>query len=171
MMFEALQPALLIFSLRIIDVSLYTMRIMMVMRGRKALAWMFAICQSLVFVTAITSVITDIGNWTKVVGYAAGFATGNVVGMLIEQRLAIGFTHLRIVSAGYGIEIAEELRAAGFGVTEISGQGKDGMVEMVSCSVQRRKTNRALAIVDQIDHEAYVTVENIRSYSKGFWPK
>jgi uncharacterized protein YebE (UPF0316 family) len=170
-MLEAIQPALLIFSLRIIDVPLYTMRIMMVMRGRKGLAWMFAICQSMVFVTAITSVISDIGNWTKVVGYAAGFATGNVVGMLIEQRLAIGISHLRIVSSGYGIEIAEELRAAGFGVTEISGQGKDGMVELISCSVQRRKTNQALAIVDRIDQDAYVTVENIRSVSKGYWPK
>ena len=170
-MFDIIQPALLIFSLRIIDVSLYTMRIMMVMRGRKALAWVFAICQSMVFVTAITSVISDIGNWTKVVGYAAGFATGNVVGMLIEQRLAIGFSHLRIVSSGYGIEIAETLREAGFGVTEISGQGKDGMVEMISCSVQRRKTNQALAIVDRIDQDAYVTVENIRSFSKGYWPR
>ena len=170
-MLETIQPALLIFSLRIIDVSLYTMRIMMVMRGRKALAWVFAIFQSMVFVTAITSVIADIGNWTKVVGYAAGFATGNVVGMLIEQRLAIGFSHVRIVSSGYGIEIAEQLRAAGFGVTEISGQGKDGMVEMISCSVQRRKTKQALAIVDQIDQDAYVTVENIRSFSKGYWSK
>jgi len=170
-MLEAIQPALLIFSLRIIDVSLYTMRIMMVMRGRKVLAWIFAICQALVYVNAVASVITDIGNWTKVVGYAAGFATGNVVGMLIEQRLAIGFSHLRIVSTGFGIEIAEELRYAGFGVTEISGQGKDGMVEMISCSVQRRKTNQALTIVDRIDQDAYVTVENIRSISKGFLPK
>ena len=170
-MLTIIQPALLIFSLRIIDVSLYTMRFMMVMRGRKGLAWIFAISQSLVFVTAITSVIADIGNWTKVVGYAAGFATGNVVGMLIEQRLGIGFSHLRIISTGYGIELAEALRAAGFGVTEISGQGKDGMVEILSCSVQRRKTNQAVAIVDRIDQDAYVTVENIRSFSKGFWSK
>ena len=94
----ALLPGLLIFSLRIVDVSLYTLRFMMVIRGRKRLAWIFAICQSLVFVTAITSVISDIGNWIKVIGYAAGFATGNVVGMLIEQRLAIGFSQLNIVS-------------------------------------------------------------------------
>jgi len=162
-------PALLIFSLRIIDVSLYTLRIMMVMRGRKGLAWIFAICQSLVFVSAITSVIADIGNWPKVIGYAAGFATGNVVGMLVEPRLAIGYSHLRIISSGHGLEIAEQLRAAGFGVTEISGQGKDGMVEMVSCSVQRRKTNQVLAIVDHIDQQAYITVENIQSFSKGYW--
>lgn len=168
-MLDYLLPALLLFSLRIVDVSLYTMRIMMVMRGRKGLAWIFAICQSLVFVTAITSIITDLGNWSKVIGYAAGFATGNVVGMLIERRLAIGYSHLRIISSGYGLEIAEQLRSAGFGVTEISGQGKDGMVEMISCSVQRRKTNQALAIVDRIDQQAYITVENIQSFSKGYW--
>lgn len=162
-------PALLLFSLRLVDVSLYTMRIMMVMRGRKGLAWFFAICQSLVFVSAITSVIADLGNWPKVIGYAAGFATGNVIGIMIERRLAIGFSHLRIISSGYGLEIAEQLRAAGFGVTEISGQGKDGMVEMISCSVQRRKTDQALAIVDRIDQQAYITVENIVSFSKGYW--
>lgn len=170
-MLTYLQPALLIFSLRIVDVSLYTMRIMMVARGRKGLAWIFAICQSLVYITAIVSVITDFGNWSKVLGYAAGFATGNVVGLLIEQRLAIGFSHLMIISPGYGIEIAEQLRGAGFGVTEISGQGKDGMVEMIICDVQRRKTNQAVAIVDRIDRDAYITVENIRSFSKGFWSR
>jgi uncharacterized protein YebE (UPF0316 family) len=168
-MLSFILPALLLFSLRIVDVSLYTMRIMMVMRGRKGLAWIFALCQSLVFVSAITSVISDIGNWPKVIGYAAGFATGNVVGILLERRLAIGFSHVRIISSGYGLEIAEQLRSAGFGVTEISGQGKDGMVEMISCSVQRRKTSHALAIIDRIDQQAYITVENIQSISKGYW--
>ena len=98
--------ALLIFTLRIIDVSLATMRLLMVMRGRKGLAWIFGFFQALVFIIAIRAILADIGNWQNLIGYAAGFATGNVVGMLVEERLAIGYTHIRIISSRRGNQVA-----------------------------------------------------------------
>ncbi len=98
-MIEFLSPVLIIFSLRIVDISFYTIRILMVMRGRKGLAWIFAFFQASVYVIALRFVLSDLGNWGKTLGYAAGFATGLVVGMAIEERLAIGYSHLRIISS------------------------------------------------------------------------
>jgi uncharacterized protein YebE (UPF0316 family) len=160
---------LTLFSLRLIDISLYTVRIMMVVRGRKRLAWLFAFCQSFVYVIGIRAVLSDLGNWGKIIGYAAGFATGIVVGMWIESRLAIGYTHLRLVSARRGVELAERLRGAGYAVTEVAAFGKDGMVTLLYCSVQRRKAAEVEHIAQEVDPEAFITAEAVRSVQRGFW--
>jgi len=164
-----LLSALLIFTLRIIDVSMATLRLLMVMRGRKGLAWIFGFFQAFVFIIAIRAVLTNIGNWQNLIAYAAGFATGSVVGMLVEERLAIGFTHLRIISSRRGNKVAEHLRAAGFAVTEIPARGKDGTVTLLNCSVRRKRVSLIRRLVEEIDADAMVTAENIRAIRKGFW--
>ena len=152
-----------------VDISLYTIRIMMVVRGRKANAWLFGFCQATVYVTALRAVLADVGDWGKILGYAAGFATGLVVGMMIEGRLAIGYTHLRTISPGHGAELAERLRIAGYAVTEVSGQGKDGMVTVLNCSIRRRNTTEVVKLIQEVDGEAFITAEAVRSVRRGFW--
>jgi uncharacterized protein YebE (UPF0316 family) len=168
-MFPLVQSALFIFGLRVVDISLYTVRILMVFRGRKAYAWIFGFFQALVYVIALRAVLADIGNWLNLIGYAAGFATGNVVGILIEERLAIGYTHLRIISSRRGAEISEKLRDTGYAVTEVSGRGKDGTVSIINCSVMRKKVDEVRQLVEQTDSQAMITAEDVRSVRRGFW--
>jgi len=97
----------LIFLLRVSDMTLDTLRVLVVMRGRKAYAWILGFFQAGIFVLAISSVLEHLDNPINIVGYAAGFATGNVVGMLIEERMAIGHILLSVVSPGRGTAIAE----------------------------------------------------------------
>jgi uncharacterized protein YebE (UPF0316 family) len=158
-MWISIQAGLFIFGLRIIDISLYTMRLLMVTRGRKGLAACFAFFQSILFVTAIRAVLTNLDNPYIILGYAAGFATGLVVGMSLESRLAIGYTHIRIVSTGRGAQITEGLRQAGYGVTEIPARGKDGMVTMLNCT----------QLVDSIDPNSFISAEEVRTVRRGFW--
>jgi uncharacterized protein YebE (UPF0316 family) len=166
---QALGEAALIFCLRVSDMSLDTLRMLFVMRGRKPLAWGLGFFQALIFVVAITSVISNLDNPLNVVGYAAGFATGNVVGMLIEERLAIGHVHLRIISSRRGSAIASRLREEGYAVTEIPARGKDGMVTLLNCSVLRRKVAQVDDIVKEVDPGAFVTAEEVRSIWRGHW--
>jgi uncharacterized protein YebE (UPF0316 family) len=168
-MFAFIQPALWIFSLRVVDISLYTMRIFMVTRGRKAGAWAFGFAQALVYVLAIRAVVSDLDNFLNMLGYAAGYATGLVVGILIDRRLALGHLLLRIISSHRGLEIANDLRKAGFAVTEISGQGQEGMVSLLICNIFRRHLDRVLEIVDSLDEKAFVTAEDVTPLQRGFW--
>lgn len=168
-MWEILQAGLFIFSLRIIDISLYTMRIMMVVRGRKLLAWGFAFFQASVYIIAIRGVLTGDRNLATIIGYAAGFATGLVVGILLESRLAIGYTHLRVVSSGRGVEITEQLRQAGHAVTEYPGRGRDGTVSVLSINVLRKHESEVLELIACADPEAFVTAENVISRRRGYW--
>jgi uncharacterized protein YebE (UPF0316 family) len=165
----AAQAGIFLFFLRIVDISLYTLRIMMVARGLKAQAAFFAFCQSLAFVTAIRAVLTNLDQPFIIAGYAAGFATGLVVGMTLESRLAIGYTHLRIVSSGRGAEICERLRGDGYAVTEVPARGRDGTVTLLICDVLRRDAPRVAQLVDNLDPAAFITAESVRSVSHGFW--
>ncbi|HLA99114.1 MAG TPA: DUF5698 domain-containing protein [Anaerolineales bacterium] len=165
----AIVSALIVFILRALDIAVYTVRITMVMRGRKAYAWLFGFIQAFVFVSAIRVVLIDLDNWLNIAGYAAGFATGNVVGMFIEGRLAIGITHLRIFSPRRGAELAEQLRLSGYAVTEVAGRGIQGVVEVINCSVRRREERQVTELVAKIDAQAYITAEDVRLVWHGFW--
>lgn len=159
----------LIFLLRVCDMTLDTLRVLVVMRGRKGIAWVLGFFQASIFVLAISSVLSNLDNPLNVIGYAAGFATGNVVGMLIEERLAIGHIHLSIVSSRLGSAIAEHLRDQGYAVTEIPARGKDGMVSLLHVSVLRKNVDRVRKLVNEIDSDAFITSEDVRPVRRGFW--
>jgi uncharacterized protein YebE (UPF0316 family) len=158
-----------IFFLRIGDMSLDTIRMLFVIRGRKALAWGLGFAQSLLFVVAIGSVLSNLNNVFTILAYAAGFATGNVVGMLIEERMAIGYLQFSIISSNRGAVIAERLRTGGHAVTEIPARGKNGTVTMLQTSVKRKDMDNIETIVLEADPEAFITRDEVRPVRRGYW--
>jgi uncharacterized protein YebE (UPF0316 family) len=165
---DPLLAGLLIFALRIVDVSMAIVRLLMVIRGRKALAWLFGFVQAFVYIVAIREVMADLGNWINILSYAAGFATGTVVGIWIEERLAIGYGHVRIMSPRRGSSVTNRLREAGFGVTVVPGRGRDGMVDVLVTTVPRRQVRTVTRLVEETDPGAFIPVENVRPLRKGF---
>jgi uncharacterized protein YebE (UPF0316 family) len=154
--------ALLIFCCRVVDVSCDTMRVLMAMRGHRAIAAVLGFIQALIWIVAVGNAIKYLNSWYHILGYAAGFATGTMVGMTIERLLAYGLSQVRIVSQHGGVEIAEALRERGYGATEVPGYGRDGGVEIVHSVVQRQHLDEVVKIVDTWDSKAFVTVEEPR---------
>jgi len=160
---------LVIFGLRVLNMTLDTLRMLFVLRGKKTLSWVFGFMVSLIHVLLLTSILSNLNNPLYIVAYAAGFATGGVVGMWIEERLAIGFVHLQIISPSWGVVMAQKLRENGFAVTEIPARGKDGMVSMLSLSVRRKQVLTVEKIINECDEAAFVTSEDIHPVRRGFW--
>ena len=161
--------ALILFILRVVDMSVGTLRMMVSLRGNKWLSWILGFIQSIIFVLAITSVLSSLDNILNIIAYAAGYATGGVVGMWLEGKLAIGYTHVQITSSRRGAALAEKLRDEGFAVTEISARGKDGMVSMLSCNVRRKRVSLVRQIVRAADEDAFMTSEDVHRIQRGFW--
>lgn len=161
--------ALMIFGLRVCDMTLDTIRVLFVVRGKKLLVWLLGFFQSIIFVVAISSVLTQLNNILNVFGYAMGFATGNLVGMLIEQRLAIGHILVTVISSTRGALITEKLRSSGYAVTQIAGHGKDGTVFELHASVLRKDVPNVETIVLEADPQAFITAEDVRPVRRGFW--
>lgn len=161
--------ALVIFGLRVVNMTLDTLRMLFTMRGKKTLAWIIGFLVSLIYVLLLTSVLSNLNNPLYIIAYSAGFATGGVVGMWIEERLAIGFVHLQVVSPRRGVVMAKKLRDNGYAVTEIPARGKDGMVSMLSLSVRRRQVLSVEKIINECDEAAFITSEDVHAVQRGFW--
>lgn len=159
----------LIFITRVANMSLDTIRVKMVMRGRRSAAWLLGFVQTVIYVGVLTAVINDLTNILNLVAYAGGFATGNVVGMWVEERLAVGHINLRIISPNLGNAIVKLLREKGYAVTEIPARGKDGAVTLLNASVFRRHVGAVMGIVESVDPQAFMTAEDMRPVRRGFW--
>ena len=163
--------ALAIFCFRVLDVSLGTARSLLAVRGHKYVAASLGFVEAIVFVLAISRVINHLDNPFNIVGYAAGFATGNVVGVTVEGWLGIGYQTVHVISAEASLEIVEQLREAGFGVTTFTGQGRNGPVVMLLVMVRRKRVRQLLETVRNVDPSAFVTVEELRSALHGYLPQ
>lgn len=161
--------ALIIMLLRICDMTMDTIRVLFVVRGKRLLVWILGFFQSLIYVVAISSVLTRLDNPLNILAYALGFATGNVVGMTIEGKLAIGHILMTIISSTRGTKITETLRNSGYAVTEIPGRGKDGTVFELHASILRKDVDTVEAIVKETDPHAFITAEDVRPVRRGFF--
>lgn len=159
---------LLIFLLRICDVSIATMRLLYAVRGRKLIAASLGFVEILIWILAVSAVVRNFHSPGLVIAYAAGFSAGNFLGITIEEKLALGLAQVRVVSREAGVEIAHALRERGFGVTELLGQGREGRVEIVDTVVQRRDVKSVLREVESWDPEAFISVDEPRSVQRGW---
>src|SRR5215217_3030756 len=124
---DALLPALLIFLLRIVDVSIGTLRVMYMVRGERGKTVPLAFLESGVWVFAITRIIKQVDNPLNMLAFAAGYAAGTMVGMTLERWIASGYILVRVIADSASKEgLAGAIRAAGFGVTVLPGEGRGG---------------------------------------------
>ncbi len=159
---------LVVFLLRVTDVSLATLRMLLIMRGHRILAPLIGFVEILIWVTAVGLVIQHLDSPLHVIGYAAGFATGIYIGLRIEERLALGLATIRTVVRTGGAELATTLRSAGFGVTEMPGMGRDGAVEVLHSVLPRRQVKRCIAAIDAGAPDSFVVVDEPRLVRRGW---
>lgn len=163
-----LGTVILIFFLRIIDVSLGTIRTILIVRGKRSLAPLIGFIEVTIWVVAVSQVITSIDNVWKVLAYSGGFAAGTLVGMWLEERLALGDVAVYVVSREAGEEIAQEVRKADYGATELPAFGHSGPVSMVSVVTPRKRLDELLRLVNSFDPLAFVTIDDKRQVVRGY---
>ncbi|MFH1504789.1 MAG: DUF2179 domain-containing protein [Candidatus Omnitrophota bacterium] len=167
-MFQWVILPLLIFSARILDVSLDTVRILLIGRGKKNIAPLLGFIQVIIWLLAIRQIFLHLSNPVCFIAYAAGFATGTWVGMLLEERLAIGVEVIRIITRNEASRLIEFLRQKNYRVTKVSGQGVTGEVNIVYTIVKRRDTSEVVDIVKRFNPKAFYTIEDIRAVTETF---
>jgi uncharacterized protein YebE (UPF0316 family) len=160
---------LIIFFARICDVTLGTIRIISVSRGLRKLAPILGFFEVLIWIVVIGQLVQNLKSPTAYFGYAAGFACGNYIGMLLEQKLAIGIYMVRIFLPENKNDLAGNLRSKGYGVTVIHGDGFMGPVQMLYISLQRKQMEDLMSVVHAEVPDAFITVEEARTAEKGFF--
>ncbi|MBN2171266.1 MAG: hypothetical protein JW819_08105 [Candidatus Krumholzibacteriota bacterium] len=165
MMLELAQPwlMLLIFLARITDVSMGTVRTIAVVRGRVAIASMLGFVEVIIWIIVVGHVVRTLDNPYNIIAYAAGFATGNAVGIWIERKVALGDLVLRIISRGQGHQVAEAIRELGQPVTEFEGRGRLGPVQLLYVVVDRALSGKIEKAARAVDIDSVIVAEDARS--------
>lgn len=152
----------LVFFARIIDVSIGTLRIIFVSRSLKGWAAVLGFFESLIWVLAISQVMQNLTNVLTYLAFALGFATGNYVGVLIEERIALGSLIVRIITRKDAAVLTEHLWKAGYGVTNLRARGETGPVQLIFTVCRRRNLQDVLALVKRFNPRAFYTIEDVR---------
>lgn len=160
-----------IFFCRISDVSLDTLRVISIVKGQRVRAMVFGVLASGIFIVALATVFRPPIHWLQMVGYAAGFGVGTLVGMTLAARLSAEFVLLRVLSRPPSGPIGDRLRAGGFAVTAVTGQGRDGPVEILFSVVRRSRAREALDVVRAVDEKAFVVLEPVQHAAGGYVPR
>ncbi|HOQ42844.1 MAG TPA: DUF2179 domain-containing protein [Smithellaceae bacterium] len=162
-------PAL-IFMARICDVTLDTLRIIYVSRGMKFAAPMIGFFEVLIWLMAISQIFQNLSNPVCYVAYAGGFAMGNFIGIILEEKMAIGTVVIRIITQKEALQLIEVLKTNHYGVTHTDAQGVMGPVKIIFTIVKRKDIDRVLKIVRTCNPLAFFTIEDVRSVRKGVFP-
>lgn len=171
-----MQPAqsvlpLLVFVAETCVLTLATLRTIAIARGKKLPAALLGFFEVSIWLFAIGQVMQNLSNLGSAAAFAAGFALGNYLGVLIEQKLALGNLSVKITTKRDAQALIEELRSAGFGVTWLSGQGATGPVQVVVTVVQRKDLPSVAAIIQSFDPNAFYAVHELQTAAEGVFPK
>jgi len=160
---------ILIFLARIVDVSIGTMRIIFVSKNLKKLAPLVGFFEVFIWINVIGQVMQNANSIIHYIAYAGGFAAGNYIGIVIEERIAMGNAIVRIITKEDTDDLLKYLRKEKCGVTIIDAQGKKGEVKVLLTVVQRKKLDEIYEAVDRLIPDSFVSTEDVKSVSdEGF---
>lgn len=159
----------LIFVARMSDVTLATMRNIFISKGFRKIVPFIGFFEVLIWLIAMKQVMTYANNWFSYFAWAFGFAMGTVVGMRIEEKLALGTQVLRIITNQDSMELAEALRNARHGITTVDAQGAFGPVKMIFTVVQRKHVKDVIVLIEKHCPSAFYSIEDVRTSEHGYF--
>ncbi len=158
---------LLIFVARILDVSLGTLRIILVARSMRGMASILGFLEIVIWLLAIGQVMQNLNSIENYFAYAAGFAAGTYVGMTIERKLRIGTLLVRIVTKTTADALINHLTERGHRVTHVDAHGAREDVKVIFTVVKRSALNEIISIIQEFNPNAFYTVEDVRMAHQG----
>ena len=160
---------LLIFLARICDQSIGTMRIIFVSKGKRNIAPILGFFEVLIWITAISKIMQNLDNYVNYIAYAAGFATGNLVGMILEEKLAMGIQMIRVFADERGQELVHTLNENGYGATYVEAHGARDKVHLIYTIVHRNELSRVIEVIKTFNPKAFYTIEDVRAANEGIF--
>ena len=161
----------LIFCARICDVSLGTIRVIFISKGIKYLAPLIGFFEVIIWLVAIGQVMNNLTNVASYIAYGGGFAMGTLIGMLIEEKISLGHTSVRIITNEDPSRLVDYLRSQNYGVTTVDGQGATGQVKMVFSIIRRQDLVTVVEVIRKFNPAAFYSIEDVKSVSEGVFPE
>jgi uncharacterized protein YebE (UPF0316 family) len=160
---------LMIFTARVLDVSIGTLRLIYISKGFRILAPLLGFFEVIIWLIAIRQIMQHLDNYMCYLAYGLGFATGNYVGMLIDDWLSVGHVIIRVFVKQQGDAVIQALRKSSFGVTVLNAEGMTGPIRVFLSIMKRKSLKAALHTIHQHDPQAFYTIEDLGMVKQGYF--
>ncbi|NLO71682.1 MAG: DUF2179 domain-containing protein [Porphyromonadaceae bacterium] len=160
-----------IFLGRIFDVTLGTLRIIFVSKGKRGIAPVIGFFEVFIWIVIISQILARANDLIAYLSYAGGYATGTYVGMLIESKLAFGVLLYRVYTQENGSTLVKKLNENGFGATLVHGEGSIGKVDVIEIVLDRNQIKNVENVINSFDKDAFYVTEDVRNTQNGIFPK
>lgn len=157
----------LIFIARISDQSIGTLRLIFIAKGYKNLAPVIGFFEVIIWILAIRQIFQHLDNWVCYIAYGAGFATGNYIGILLDERLSLGNVLVRVIPRYDTTHLINDLSEQGYGLTVTDAVGKNGPVKIILTIIQRKELPAVIEIINRHNPNAFYTIEEVKAVNKG----
>lgn len=160
-------PLIIMFS-RVADVTLGTMRIILVTKGYRKIAPIAGFFEVLIWIFVMTQIIKHVDNILCYFAWATGFATGVFVGSYLENKIALGVVIIRMIISEGAENLIIGLKQGGFSVTYVEGTGSKGPVKVLYTVTQRKLQNSAVKIIREFNPNTLYTIEDLKNAHQDF---
>lgn len=164
--FQYVVLPLFIFVARIADVSINTIRIIFMLQSKRGLSTFLGFFESLIWLLAISQIFQNISNWPTYLAYAGGFASGIYVGMMIEEKLAIGRVVIRVITTVSAEELVEYLKLNRYRFSNVSATSEEGEVNVIFTVIKREDLPKTISVIKEHNPKAFYTVEGVKKVSE-----
>ena len=158
---------LLIFIARIGDQSIGTVRLIFLSKGQRILAPLLGFFEVIIWLLAVSQIMKHLDNVLAYVAYGGGFAMGNYIGIVLEERLSIGNVLIRIIPKKDTSELIRYLRENNYGVTSVKAEGSRGEVDIVFTIIKRKSIEHVVSLINHFNPNAFYTIEDVKSINEG----
>lgn len=158
---------LLIILARIADQTIGTLRLIFLSKGYRILTPLLGFFEVIIWLLAVSQIFQHLDNWLAYVAYGLGFAIGNYIGIVLEQKISLGNVIVRIVPKYDTTELINYLKESNFGITSVNAEGSRGPVKVIFSIIKRRDIKQFVSIIKRFNPNAFYTIEDVRAVHEG----
>ncbi|OES45415.1 DUF2179 domain-containing protein [Domibacillus iocasae] len=171
MMDNALFMVFIILLINIVYVSFFTIRMILTLKGYRYTAAFVSTIEVVIYVVGLGLVLDNLNEIQNLIAYAVGYGIGVVVGMKIEEKLALGYITVNVITKEYDKDLPKTLREEGYGVTNWAANGLEGERMAMQILTPRKYELKLYGRIKDLDPKAFIIVYEPKSIHGGFWVK
>lgn len=161
----------IIFAVNVVYVSLMTIRMILTLKGRTYIAAFVSMFEVVMYIVGLGLVLDNLNQIQNIIAYAIGYGTGLIIGSIIEEKLALGYITVNVISSNPDLKFTKRIRDKGFGVTSWSSYGMDGDRLTMQILTPRKYELRLYEVIKEIDPKAFIISYEPKRIHGGFWVK
>ncbi|WP_088005729.1 DUF2179 domain-containing protein [Indiicoccus explosivorum] len=171
MTWDSVAMVLIIFVINIVYVTFLTMRTILTLKGYRYIAAVVSVAEVLIYIIGLGLVLDNLNEIQNLIAYALGFGSGVIIGMKIEEKLALGYIMVSVIALEESELTPERLRDSGYGVTDWTANGRNGGRQAMQILTPRKYELRLYKLIKELDPKAFIISYEPKTIHGGFWVK